>query len=191
MSANAEKDYYKVLGVGRDATPAQIKSAYRRLARKFHPDLNPKKRSAEGRFKEVQEAYDALSQQPSDVPFEQDFPPRDFDLMEDYFEERGFRFEWGWRRKLALVLAIIVGLGSFLPNSFASGFPLVGLLAAAIPLVFVWVGDWLSDVETTDIGFGSILTEISGKVLVFLGWVMFARLIGMIVLAPLFLLDID
>src|SRR4026208_1150993 len=55
------KDYYEVLGVKRDASQDQIKQAYRKLARKFHPDLNPGDKAAEERFKELQEAYDTLS----------------------------------------------------------------------------------------------------------------------------------
>jgi len=55
------KDYYEVLGVGRSANEEQIKAAYRKLARKFHPDLNPGDKAAEERFKELQEAYDVLS----------------------------------------------------------------------------------------------------------------------------------
>jgi curved DNA-binding protein len=53
------KDYYKVMGVARDATEAQIKQAYRRLARKYHPDVS-KEPDAEARFKEVGEAYEVL-----------------------------------------------------------------------------------------------------------------------------------
>lgn len=53
------KDYYKVMGVSRDATEAEIKQAYRRLARKYHPDVS-KERDAEARFKEVGEAYEVL-----------------------------------------------------------------------------------------------------------------------------------
>ena len=53
------KDYYKVMGVARDATEAQIKKAYRRLARKYHPDVS-KEPDAEARFKEVGEAYEVL-----------------------------------------------------------------------------------------------------------------------------------
>jgi DnaJ-class molecular chaperone len=55
------KDYYHVLGVPRTATEAAIKRAYRKLARKHHPDLNPKDTRAEERFKEINEAYTVLS----------------------------------------------------------------------------------------------------------------------------------
>jgi curved DNA-binding protein len=53
------KDYYKVMGVARDATEAQIKQAYRKLARKYHPDVS-KEKNAEARFKELGEAYEVL-----------------------------------------------------------------------------------------------------------------------------------
>ena len=56
-----EKDYYKVLGVPKDATEAEIKKAYRKLAREFHPDANKGDPKAEERFKEVSEANDVLS----------------------------------------------------------------------------------------------------------------------------------
>jgi DnaJ-class molecular chaperone len=55
------RDYYKTLGVERNASEAQIKSAYRKLARKYHPDVNPNKKDAERRFKEINEAYQVLS----------------------------------------------------------------------------------------------------------------------------------
>jgi chaperone protein DnaJ len=54
-------DYYDVLGVPRNADPKQIKTAYRRLARKYHPDVNPNDKNAEAKFKEVSEAYEVLS----------------------------------------------------------------------------------------------------------------------------------
>ncbi|HEX6844128.1 MAG TPA: molecular chaperone DnaJ [Actinomycetota bacterium] len=55
-----EKDYYAVLGVAKNASQAEIKKAYRKLAQKFHPDANPGNREAEERFKEVSAAYDVL-----------------------------------------------------------------------------------------------------------------------------------
>lgn len=54
------KDYYEVLGVPRTADEKQIKAAYRRLARKYHPDVNPNDRTAEAKFKEISEAYEVL-----------------------------------------------------------------------------------------------------------------------------------
>ncbi|MGA0847775.1 MAG: DnaJ C-terminal domain-containing protein [Pontimonas sp.] len=56
-----EKDFYKVLGVSKDASESEIKKTYRSLARKFHPDSNPGDASAEARFKEISEAYSVLS----------------------------------------------------------------------------------------------------------------------------------
>jgi curved DNA-binding protein len=54
------KDYYATLGVAKTATDKELKQAYRKLARKFHPDVNPGDKSAEGKFKEINEAYEVL-----------------------------------------------------------------------------------------------------------------------------------
>ena len=54
------KDYYKILGVSKDASQDDIKRAYRRYAKKYHPDLNPGDKEAERRFKEINEAYQVL-----------------------------------------------------------------------------------------------------------------------------------
>ena len=57
----SKRDYYEVLGIDRNATDADIKKAYRTLAKKYHPDLNPGDKEAERKFKEVNEAYEVLS----------------------------------------------------------------------------------------------------------------------------------
>lgn len=57
----ANKDYYRILGVGEKAGPAEIKKAYRGLAKRYHPDAHPGDKAAEDRFKEISEAYEVLS----------------------------------------------------------------------------------------------------------------------------------
>lgn len=64
------KDYYKTLGVDRDASQADIKKAYRRLARKYHPDVS-KEKDAEARFKEINEAYEVLSDKDKRATYDQ------------------------------------------------------------------------------------------------------------------------
>jgi curved DNA-binding protein len=61
MAATDFKDYYAILGVNKTATPEEIKQTFRKLARKYHPDVNPDNKQAEASFKEVSEAYEVLS----------------------------------------------------------------------------------------------------------------------------------
>ena len=68
--ADEKRDYYEVLGVSRDATPDQIKKAYRKLAMKYHPDVN-KAPDAEEKFKEINEAYEVLSDEKKRAQYDQ------------------------------------------------------------------------------------------------------------------------
>ena len=65
------KDYYKILGVDKKASDAEIKSAYRKLARKYHPDVNPDNPGAEDTFKDINEAYEALSDSDKRAKYDQ------------------------------------------------------------------------------------------------------------------------
>ncbi len=87
MSAGKIKDYYKALGVGRNADQKEIKNAYRKLARKHHPDANPNDKKAEDRFKDVSEAYDGLGN---------DKKRTEYDQPREYFAAGGPGAGGGW-----------------------------------------------------------------------------------------------
>src|SRR3989442_2795082 len=61
MPTTTKTDYYEMLGVPRKASAKDIRTAFRKLARKYHPDLNPGDKASEEKFKQIQEAYDVLS----------------------------------------------------------------------------------------------------------------------------------
>lgn len=81
MPTAASKDFYQILGIKRSATAEEIRKAYRRLARKLHPDVNPNDKVAEERFKDVQEAYDVLG----------DPKKREFYDKVGFFNEQAFQ----------------------------------------------------------------------------------------------------
>ena len=66
-----KRDYYEVLGVSRDASQEEIKKAYKKLAKKYHPDLNPDSKTAEEKFKEVNEAFNVLSDENARAHYDQ------------------------------------------------------------------------------------------------------------------------
>ncbi len=76
------RNYYEILGVSRDATADEIKKAYRKLARRFHPDLNPGDKSAEEKFKDIGEAYEVLSDTEKRAQYDQ---------FSRYWQQKGFQ----------------------------------------------------------------------------------------------------
>src|SRR5271169_4978543 len=71
MPPTQSKDYYAILGVKKTATPEEIRKAFRKLARKYHPDVNPGDKKAEEKFKELSEANDILSDEKKRKIFDQ------------------------------------------------------------------------------------------------------------------------
>lgn len=67
----SKRDYYEVLEIGKEATDTDIKKAYRKLAKQYHPDVNPGDKNAEAKFKEINEAYEVLSDQQKKARYDQ------------------------------------------------------------------------------------------------------------------------
>ena len=128
--STATQDYYEILGVKKDASADEIKKAYRRLARKYHPDLNSGDKSAEKKFKEINEAYEVLSDPKKKTEYNQfgkasfegargpeGFRTQDFGFgtgggVEDIFSDLfgGFRHEKTPLRGTSLVTHIDISL---------------------------------------------------------------------------------
>ena len=82
----SKRDYYEVLGINRSADEKEIKRAYRKLAKKYHPDMNPGDKQAEQKFKEITEAYNVLSDQEKKKLYDQ----YGFAAFEEGFGQGGF-----------------------------------------------------------------------------------------------------
>ena len=89
----AGKDYYNILGVNRNASEREIKQAYRKLARQYHPDVNPGDKSAEEKFKQINEAYEVLSDKENRKKYDK---YGDQWQYADQFEKAGWQQAPGW-----------------------------------------------------------------------------------------------
>ncbi|HEU5460438.1 MAG TPA: DnaJ domain-containing protein [Pyrinomonadaceae bacterium] len=112
---SADKNHYQNLGLHSSATPDEIKKAYRKLAKVYHPDHNPKRRSAEARFKLLQQAYDVLSDPEKRQQYDQllfDDQPVNAEAEADESVVAG----WSWARLEPYILPFIIGsvVGAFL-----------------------------------------------------------------------------
>ncbi len=109
------KDYYKILGVNRNASKAEIKKAYRRLARKYHPDVS-KASNAEARFKEIGEAYEVLNDSDKRTAYDR--------LGANWKTGQDFRPPPGWQDIFGGVSAEFSGHGfsDFFNSLFGEGF---------------------------------------------------------------------
>lgn len=100
------KDYYKILGVSKSASQDEVKKAYRKLARKYHPDINPGDSKAEEKFKDVGEAYEVLSDTTK---------RKQYDQFGQYYKQGGFRPPTGGRPYTGSPFG---GAGGFDPSGF-------------------------------------------------------------------------
>jgi len=101
MATTTKTDYYELLGVPRKASVKDIRAAFRKLARKYHPDLNPGDKAAEEKFKQIQEAYDVLSDSKKRQMYDQygfyneNLPPGGYPGGQESTSDPGVNFDFG------------------------------------------------------------------------------------------------
>lgn len=133
-----KRDYYELLGLAKGADPSAIKKAYRKLAKKYHPDTNPGDKEAEKKFKEITEAYNILSDPEKKKLYDQ-FGHAAFDQsgaamepavtapvvsMVDSMEVALVEPDLTEPDLAAMVLAVVVSVVAVLPETVVSGIPL-------------------------------------------------------------------
>jgi molecular chaperone DnaJ len=126
--ANTTQDYYEILGVKKDASQEEIKKAYRRLARKYHPDLNPGNKTAEHRFKEINDAYEVLGDAKKRSKYDQ-FGTTSFETAGAGFEGAGpfdFSFDYGGGTTEDIFSNLFRGFGTGDTSRFGGEVPVKG-----------------------------------------------------------------
>jgi curved DNA-binding protein len=126
------KDYYEVLGVSRDASQEEISKAFKKLARKYHPDLNPNDKEAENKFKEINEAYEVLKDPDkrkrydhlgADWQHGQDFePPPGYENVRFTFGGGGRGFDTGFSDFFETIFGDLFGEGRGFQRGRSAGF---------------------------------------------------------------------
>lgn len=108
------KNYYKTLGVPVDTTLAQIKKEYKKLAKQFHPDKNQGDKSAEEKFKLINEAYEVLSDSEKRIKYDEELRVQNERTKQVYSSSSKSNFNWGTTVGVAAAVLVIIGILSLI-----------------------------------------------------------------------------